>query len=83
MMNWKSGIARGLSALAFTGVVAFGIVALTTPVDAKPKKPPILCGPTILFECTFRDGSTQQVGLTQCEVARYEKKNKATCVPAS
>ena len=27
------------------------------------------------------DGSTELVGLTVCEVDRYEKKNKATCEP--
>jgi hypothetical protein len=76
------GFMRALSALAFTGVVALAVVALSTNADAKPKKPPgPLCGPTILYECTFRDGSTELVGLTVCELDRYEKKNKATCVP--
>jgi hypothetical protein len=74
--------AKALSAIAATGLIMIGIAALTTDTAARPKKPGPLCGPTILFECTFKDGSTQQVGLTRCEVDRFEKKNKATCVPA-
>ena len=49
---------------------------------AAAKRPPgPLCGPTILYECTFRDGSTELVGLTICELPKFEKKNKATCEP--
>ena len=38
---------------------------------------------TILFECTFPGGSTEQVGLTECEVDKFKKNNRATCVPAT
>jgi hypothetical protein len=63
-------------------MIVLGIAALTTDVVARAQRPGPLCGPTILFECTFKDGSTTQVGLTRCEVDRFEKKNKATCEPA-
>ncbi len=79
----RRGLARTLSLLAFVGVIAMAAAALTTNADARHKGPPVLlCGPTILYECTFRDGSKQLVGLTACEVERFEKKNKATCVPS-
>ena len=70
---------KAIGALAVVGLIVVGFSALTT--DAAARRPPLLCGPTILFECTFRDGSTQLVGLTRCEVEKFEKKNKATCVP--
>ena len=83
MTTRKNGFLKTLSALAFVGVIAVVIAALATePVVAKPPPGP-LCGPTILFECTFRDGSTELVGLTICELAKFEKKNKATCEPAA
>jgi hypothetical protein len=72
-------VKKALCALGLLVVIASGIVALTT--NAEAKKPELLCGPTILYECTFRDGSTELVGLTVCELKKFEKKNKATCVP--
>ncbi len=84
MRNRKSGFTKALSALAVLGVIAVGVAALTTDATARPPRPPgPLCGPTILFECTFPDGSTELVGLTRCEVDNFEKKNRATCEPAS
>lgn len=83
MRNRKSRLIKALSALAVLGVIAVGVVALTTDATARPSRPGPLCGPTILFECTFADGSTELVGLTRCEVAKYEKKNRATCEPAT
>ena len=83
MRNYRSGFSRALSVLALAGVIALGIVAMTTEASARRPGPPLLCGPTILFECTFRDGSTELVGLTRCELAKFEKKNKATCEPAT
>ena len=82
MRNRKSGFTKALSALAVLGVIAVGVAALTTDATARPPTGP-LCGPTILFECTFRDGSTKLVGLTRCEVAKFERKNRATCEPAT
>jgi hypothetical protein len=82
----KSRWTQAISALALVAAITVGVSALTSEVNARPPGPggpPLLCGPTILFECTFRDGTTELVGLTRCEVERYEKKNKATCVPAS
>ena len=72
-------VKKALCALGLLAVIATGIVTLTT--DAEAKKPDLLCGPTILFECVLLDGSTELVGLTLCEVEKYEKRNKATCVP--
>ena len=77
----KSGFTKAFSALALLGVMAVGVTALTTDATAKAPRPGPMCGPTILFECTLMDGSTEFVGLTTCEVAKYEKKNKATCEP--
>ena len=83
MRNKKRGFLKTISALAFVGVIAVVVAALATePAEAK-RPPGPLCGPTILFECTFRDGSTELVGLTRCEVGKFEKKNKATCAPAT
>ena len=80
----KSGWTKAISALALVGAISMGVAVLTTDASAaRPGGPPLLCGPTILFECTFRNGSTELVGLTRCEVAKYEKKNKATCEPAT
>ncbi len=83
MGNVNRGLAKALCALAASGMIMIGIAALTTDAAARPKRPGPLCGPTILFECTFKDGSTQLVGLTRCEVDKFEKKNRATCEPAS
>lgn len=82
MMKRKNRFGKALPTFAVLGVIVVGVAVLTN-VTARPKPPGPLCGPTILYECTARDGSTEQVGLTRCEVARYEKKNKATCEPAS
>ena len=82
MKRNKSRIVKALSALAILGVIVAGIAALTTTATARVPPGP-LCGPTILFECTFPDGSTQLVGLTRCEVGPFEKKNGATCEPFS
>ena len=82
MRKSKSRFGKALPAFAVLGVIAVGVGVLTTNVTARAKPGP-LCGPTILYECTARDGSTEQVGLTRCEVDRYEKKNKATCEPVS
>jgi len=79
----RKGIARSLSSAAVFGLFALGIVAMITPAEAKRPGPPgPLCGPTILFECTSKKG-TELVGLTQCEVEQYERKNRATCVPSA
>ena len=83
MSNRKSGFAKALSALVLLGVIAVGVAALTTDATARPTRPGPLCGPTILFECTFPDGSTQLVGLTRCEVDKFERKKRATCEPAT
>jgi len=83
-MRNTSGLAKALSALALLGVIAVGAAALATDATAaRPTRPGPLCGPTILFECTFKDGSTELVGLTRCEVDKFEKKNRATCEPAT
>ena len=83
MRYGNRGFTKVLSTLALLGLMAIGIAALATDATARVPRPGPLCGPTILFECTFKDGSTTQVGLTRCEVAKFEKKNKATCEPAS
>ena len=85
MSQAKGVFTKALLSMALLGVGAAGIATLAIGLaTAAPKKKPPgpLCGPTILYECTFRDGSTQFVGLTACEVDRYEKKNKATCEPS-
>lgn len=70
-----------ICSLGLLAVVA-GATALTTDVEAKPPTGP-LCGPTILYECTFSDGSTALVGLTVCEVKHFERTNQASCEPAT
>lgn len=80
MNNAKQALARAAGALAVLGTIVVGLAALST--DARAVRPPgPLCGPTILFECTYRNGSTHLVGLTACEVDAYEKKHHASCVP--
>ena len=84
MKDRKIVLTKALAVLALLGVIAVGIAVLATdPVTAKPKPPGPLCGPDILWLCTFKDGSTQLVGATRCEIDKFEKKNKATCEPAS
>jgi hypothetical protein len=77
-----SRFTKALVAPALLGVILLGVATLATaPAAAAPPGP--LCGPTILWECTFPDGSTRLVGLTRCDVGRFEKKNHAECVPAT
>ena len=83
MRNRKSAFTKVLAAPAFLGVIALGVATLAIEPAAARRPPGPLCGPTILFECTFRDGSTELVGLTRCEVVRFERRNRATCVPAT
>ena len=82
-MNGKSRFLKTVSSLAFVGAIAMIVGALATEPTVAKRPPGPLCGPTILMECTFRDGSTTQVGLTVCEVKKFEKKNRATCEPAT
>jgi len=77
MKNSRIGL-KELGAVAALAVVALGIVALAT--DAQAARPGPLCGPTILFECTWGNGSVHTVGLTVCELGPYEHKHHATCV---
>ena len=85
MNNHGSRAGQVFAGAVFAVVIAFGVSVLVSgSVSAKPKRPPgPLCGPDILWECTFKDGSTELVGATRCDIAKFEKKNKATCVPAS
>ena len=39
MRNRKSGFTKALSALAVLGVIAVGVVALTTDATARPPRP--------------------------------------------
>ena len=82
-MRNRNGLKKAISALALLAVIAGGIAMLATEENARPKPPGPLCGPDILWLCTFKDGSTQLVGATRCDIAKFEKKNKATCVPAT
>jgi len=71
---------KTIGALALVAMIAVGFAALTT--DAQAVRPPgPLCGPTILYECTWGNGSVHLVGLTVCELDKYEKQHRATCVP--
>jgi hypothetical protein len=83
MSNKKNIVNKAFAALAALGLIAIGVGALTTDASARSPRPEPQCGPTILYECTFRGGATELVGLTVCEVGKFEKKNKATCEPAS
>ena len=86
MKNEMGKHAKLLWTAGMLPVIAAVVVMLASPADARPGRPGPpgpLCGPTILFECTFPDGSTELVGLTRCEVDKFEKKNRATCEPAS
>lgn len=76
---------KAFSVLALLIMIAASLAMLASdPVEAGPRKPPgPLCGPDILWLCTFKDGSTELVGATRCEIEKFEKKNKATCEPAS
>ena len=84
MNHHGSSAGRVFAGAVLAVAIAFGVSALVSgPVSAKPKRPPgPLCGPDILWECTFKDGSTERVGATRCEIEKFEKKNKATCKPA-
>ena len=83
MSRKKSIFKKAFAALAALGLIVIGVGALTTDATARSPRPEPQCGPTILYECTFRGGDTELVGLTVCEVAKFEKKNKATCERAS
>ena len=85
MNNRRIVLTRALFVLVLVAMSAAGLAMLTSdPVEAGPRRPPgPLCGPDILWLCTFKDGSTELVGATRCEIEKFEKKNKATCVPAS
>lgn len=73
-------VGRSLLAATICGGVALGAIGLM-PQRAQAMRPGPLCGPTILWICTFPDGSQRPFGGTVCERAQYEKKTGATCVP--
>ena len=82
MKNEMSKHAKVLSTLALFALIVTGVFTLAT--DASARRPPgPLCGFTTIWDCTLRDGSVVQVIGTQCDIAKFERRNKATCVPAS
>ena len=72
-----------LCSVALLTVMVVGMVALTTGSEARPRPPGPLCGWTTLWDCTLRNGNVVQIVGTQCDAAAFEKKRKATCVPAT
>lgn len=81
MMNLKR---VGKSFVICSACAAFilSAVALTSsPADARPPIGP-LCGPDILWICSFPDGSDSVLfGGTICDKFRFEHKTGLTCVP--
>ena len=81
MSNLKRSLTRTIGALAILASIVIGVAALNTETQAaRPGGP--LCGPTILWQCTWDDGSVHMVGLTVCDLAAYEQAHHATCVPS-
>jgi|GEM_PF-1956378 len=73
------------SKIAFACIAGIGAMLAATafvqPASAARPIPGPLCGPTILFLCTGDNGEEVLVGLTRCEVDKFEKKTGLTCEP--
>ncbi len=89
MRNPNRLVHRWVCSLALLAAIVVGVVALTTgPAVAGPGRPGLpgppgpLCGWSTLWDCTLPDGSVVQIGGTQCDIAKFERKTGATCVPA-
>jgi hypothetical protein len=73
-------VGKSLLAASICTAVVLGAIGLT-PQRAEARRPGPLCGPTILWLCTWSDGSQHAVGLTICDLQVYIKQHGATCVP--
>lgn len=68
---------------AFAAVV-LGVTALFAPrAHAIPPNPILLCGPTILWECSDPGGPDVLFAGTICQRARLERRTGLTCAPFS
>ncbi len=71
----------GMSLLASLGLVAMIVVVVaslsSTPTAARPD-----CGPSYVWDCTLPNGSHKVVGGTRCDIATYQRKTGAHCVPS-
>ena len=82
MRNKLTRYAKVLSAMAMVVLIATVVVTLSSPADARPGRPPgPLCGWTAQWDCTLPNGSHVTVIGTQCDIAKFERKTGATCVP--
>ena len=78
-MKSTQRVGKSFIAASICAAVVLGAIGLA-PQRAEAKRPGgPLCGPTILWICTFPDGSQQPFGGTVCERSAYEQKTGATC----
>ena len=70
-----------LVGLAVFALAVAGLALTSSSVLAGKPKPPLLCGFTAQWDCTMKNGKHKTVIGTQCDIARFEKRNGATCVP--
>ena len=70
--------------LGLLGLIVAATAMLTNgPAAARPGRPGPLCGWTTIWDCTLPDGSHETVIGTQCDILEFERKNRATCTPAT
>lgn len=74
-------VGKSLLAGSICAAIALGAIGLM-PQKAEARRPGgPLCGPTILWLCTWADGSQHAAGLTICDLQKYLKVHGGSCVP--
>lgn len=63
-------------------VVALGFGAISVSAPQASALPPLLCGPTLVWNCTGKFGPDVQFIGTVCDKAAFEQATRRVCVPA-
>ena len=70
------GVACSLIVMA---VIVAGAVTLSRPTAAALRPD---CGPSYVWDCRLPSGTHTTVGGTRCDIAAYQRRTGATCVPS-